>query len=98
MYLNVKCKYYENSFFRNITFKCKVLPVEAKKPKFIPEKVEHFKDRLLYGGRIRREKNSKFRYLFYHYNYFCVIYFLLNPFYNRIVINPVSGNLVFLIF
>ncbi|GIY85932.1 uncharacterized protein CDAR_311161 [Caerostris darwini] len=40
-------------------FKCKVLSVEAKKPKFVPESVANFKNNLLYGGRIRREKNTR---------------------------------------
>ncbi|KAG8191057.1 hypothetical protein JTE90_008372 [Oedothorax gibbosus] len=40
-------------------FKCKVLPVESKKPRYIPQQAASFKDNLLYGGRIRREKNAR---------------------------------------
>ncbi|GFR19781.1 uncharacterized protein TNCT_1511 [Trichonephila clavata] len=40
-------------------FKCKVLPVESKKPKFVSEEIAHFKDNLLYGGRVKREKSAR---------------------------------------
>ncbi|XP_055953973.1 glutamic acid-rich protein-like [Argiope bruennichi] len=40
-------------------FKCKVLPEESKKPKHIREEVVNFKNNLLFGGRIRREKSSR---------------------------------------
>ncbi|GBM13501.1 hypothetical protein AVEN_82775-1 [Araneus ventricosus] len=40
-------------------FKCKVLPQESKKPKHVREEVVNFKNNLLFGGRIRREKCSR---------------------------------------
>ncbi|CAL1270837.1 unnamed protein product [Larinioides sclopetarius] len=42
-----------------IVFKCKILPQESKKPKHIREEVVNFKNNLLFGGRIRREKSSR---------------------------------------
>ncbi|KAF8794017.1 hypothetical protein HNY73_002042 [Argiope bruennichi] len=44
---------------RPTVFKCKVLPEESKKPKHIREEVVNFKNNLLFGGRIRREKSSR---------------------------------------
>ncbi|GFT38235.1 uncharacterized protein TNCV_764191 [Trichonephila clavipes] len=40
-------------------FKCKVIPVESKKPKFVPKEIAHFKDTLLYGKRVKREKSAR---------------------------------------
>ncbi|KFM83328.1 hypothetical protein X975_18430, partial [Stegodyphus mimosarum] len=40
-------------------FKCKILSKESKKPKHVFEEAMNFKERALFGGRIRREKNSR---------------------------------------
>ncbi|GFS82259.1 uncharacterized protein NPIL_576651 [Nephila pilipes] len=40
-------------------FKCKVLPVEAMKCKFVSQDIARFKENKLYRGHIRREKSSR---------------------------------------
>ncbi|GFS52978.1 uncharacterized protein TNIN_260271 [Trichonephila inaurata madagascariensis] len=40
-------------------FKCKVIPEESKKPKVVPDEIAHFKDILLFGERVKREKSAR---------------------------------------
>ncbi|XP_054707574.1 uncharacterized protein LOC129217319 [Uloborus diversus] len=40
-------------------FKCKVIPKSSQKPKVVSEAASNFRQKMLYGGRIRREKSTR---------------------------------------